>query len=400
MVEIYLPVTVLVIGVILPVNLQGDVVDSGSSSTGVVDEFTKFTMGNIENGSTLFLVHFVAVYLIIAWIVLCTHRMWAEYADLRIRYTKILSGTRKSKLEAQRAESALKARGGDRGLRGLRPEGSLDGTSKPGWYDSHATKRTERPAATPGQGAENAMSRSMFMGANETEHGAGPYFDHSLMRSFIGNGGSVKARTATSAYGRHLSPRSFMEAGPDSVGATERFPLSAGTPMPSVPERGLSPASEPGSDAYAASDDRGGARRHSRRETSSKVVGAEVFNDDIVLSRDDLLVDISQYAILVQDVVFSKLALFDDSLTTGARTAGGDESWVRRYMESWKPESPRRGRGRRRAAPVHPLASPGGEWAEEEGAETPTGTTPAPPVRPVNLISGARGRARSAIDED
>ena len=229
MVEIYLPVTILVIGVILPVNLQGDVVERGSSSTGVVDEFTKFTMGNIENGSMLFLVHFFAVYAIIAWIVVCTHRMWVEYADLRITYTKIISSTRRASDGRPNARTPVHAADAAKADAEKGDGSELAGVSRPGWYDSHATKRTERhPPGGDRSDQTDALGRSMFMGVNETEYHVGAYFDQSLMRSFVGNGNAVKARM-TMAYGAASPASPGDDSGPGPGSATDRSYL--GTPM-------------------------------------------------------------------------------------------------------------------------------------------------------------------------
>ena len=373
MVEIYLPITLLVVGVILPVNMQGDVVDDqGQSDTAVVDQFTRFTMGNIRNGSLLFFVHFFSAYLIILWTIACTGRMWRDYAHLKIKYTAIMTSTKVSTATATPAPSTT-------ARRTSAIEAGGESTQKAAATRAKARYKVTRIAH------DDAVNIGVF-NCNETEQQAGgAYFDDELMRSFVIGGRTVKARvtgstTITTGRTRYDDYDDFDE---DDYSARDTMPRGAGggdvddyhrrdgdhgdaggdahhqhqhqhqryrygrhpyrhqhatTTVMEAPTPLAAPAVDP---SHAVAGDTA-SRRESH--TTSRVAGAEMFNEDIIISQDGFFVDIAQYAILVQDVSFSGLQLFDDgsvsdSPTSTPRDGRADDGWVRRYIESWR--SPR-----------------------------------------------------------
>ena len=83
-IEVFAMATLVGLGVVLPVNLQGKVVqDDDVNKHGNANAFTRLTMGNIMNGSDLFFVHFFVVYVVVLWTIHCLRRMFCEYVLLR-----------------------------------------------------------------------------------------------------------------------------------------------------------------------------------------------------------------------------------------------------------------------------------------------------------------------------
>lgn len=85
-VEVFSLTTLVCCALVLPINMCGNVVSRNDDKHGNVNNFTRFTMGNIMNGSNLFYVHFVACYLIIFITVFCIRRMFVEYVKARKVY--------------------------------------------------------------------------------------------------------------------------------------------------------------------------------------------------------------------------------------------------------------------------------------------------------------------------
>merc|ERR1712185_456258 len=86
-IEVFGFTSLLCLSVVIPTNLAGNVVSQNHvKKTGNANNFTRYTMGNIENGSDLFYVHFVAVYMIVLWTLFCMRRLFREYIILRRRF--------------------------------------------------------------------------------------------------------------------------------------------------------------------------------------------------------------------------------------------------------------------------------------------------------------------------
>ena len=92
-IEVFGFTSLLCLSVVIPTNLAGNVVSQNHvKKTGNANNFTRYTMGNIENGSDLFYVHFVAVYMIVLWTLFCMRRLFREYIILRRRFLSKVNG--------------------------------------------------------------------------------------------------------------------------------------------------------------------------------------------------------------------------------------------------------------------------------------------------------------------
>lgn len=92
-VEVFGFTSLVCLSLVIPTNLAGNVVSRNHvKRTGNANDFTRYTMGNIENGSDLFYVHFVAVYLIVLWTLFCMRRLFREYIVLRRRFLSKVNG--------------------------------------------------------------------------------------------------------------------------------------------------------------------------------------------------------------------------------------------------------------------------------------------------------------------
>ena len=90
------PLVVLGIGVVLPVNYFGGVITHGKDPDNVVDEdfsleFTRMTMGNVEQNSGLLFVHFFATYVVIGWAAYTLYLRCRQYSLLKREYMGSIS---------------------------------------------------------------------------------------------------------------------------------------------------------------------------------------------------------------------------------------------------------------------------------------------------------------------
>lgn len=89
-VMLFAPLTVLAVGVLLPVNYIGNFYEAQAANDGVEDHFTtvfvRLTMSNIPPGSRLFWVHFVFVYIFVGYSCWLTVEYYKEYIALRQAY--------------------------------------------------------------------------------------------------------------------------------------------------------------------------------------------------------------------------------------------------------------------------------------------------------------------------
>ena len=345
MVEIFLPITIWVCAIILPVNLQGNVSKEGNQrANGIVDDFTKFTMGNIENGSLLFIVHFISAYAIVVWTTFCTSRFWRHFADIRIQYLIIMTNTRRKNAKSTPVTDDF--------IQYLPSDGSEDQK----------------------YGGGGDVDRAMFT-MNETEQQRMGYFHQSLMKYFTTINVSKywnkkHARRTKRNFGtKKLNVEmSDTEDSSDMIRPRirERFDLSQNcsedyvapnvvnsmrkkapaTETIELPETKLFSCRDNNSSRSTKSDD---IYTHNRKTTKSEISGTELFNDDIIVSNDDLLVDISNYAILVQDVTLRQRS--DWSKQGEEKPNKRHDNWVQRYTNSWSFNLMRSRRGSKGIAP-------------------------------------------------